>query len=191
MGTRSDIIVHRTDGKWHRIYCHWDGYLDHAGRILFDHYTSQAQAEALVALGDLSSLAESPAKPAGHSFDNRVKGYCVAYGRDRGEKDVAGLIADTLPGCWPEEGTWTEFTYVWTDGRWLVGDPDEGSQALFDLGDVLAGKKMIQPAIKAFGCVIGKHRAHDPGPPKDEPSGAPMLFVAPVVYRAAGRRARR
>src|SRR5882672_10337944 len=118
MGTRSDIIVHRADGRWHRIYCYWDGYLSHNGKILFDHYATQAQAEALVALGDMSSLAPRHTKPKGHSFNKPVKGYCVYYGRDRGESDVSGTIADTLAACWPVEDTWTEFTYVWDDGQW-------------------------------------------------------------------------
>jgi len=86
MGTRSDIIVHRADGKWARVYCHWDGYLSHNGRILFDHYTSQKQAEKLVSHGDMSSLAPRCSKPKGHSFDKPVKGFTVYYGRDRGEK---------------------------------------------------------------------------------------------------------
>ncbi len=47
MGTRSDIIVNRTDGKWARIYCHWDGYIEHKGKILFENYSSQEKAEAL------------------------------------------------------------------------------------------------------------------------------------------------
>lgn len=115
MGTRSDIIVHRADGKWHRVYCHWDGYLSHNGKILFDHYTAQKQVEALVAPGDLSSLAPKCTKPKGHSFDEAVKGYCVYYGRDRGEDDVAGTIGDTLFEVWPEQDAWTEFTYVWCD----------------------------------------------------------------------------
>lgn len=134
MGTRSDIIVHRADGKWHRIYCHWDGYLSHNGRILFDHYSSQKLAEKLVKPGDLSSLAPKCNKPKGHSFDHAVKGYCVYYGRDRDEKDVAGTIGDTLLDVWPGEDTWTEFTYVWDDGKWWTTMAGEGTQTLVDLG---------------------------------------------------------
>lgn len=165
MGTRSDIIVQRADGKWHRIYCHGDGYLSHNGQILFEHYTSQAQCEKLVEPGDMSVLASKCTKPKGHSFDKAVKGYCVYYGRDRGEKDVAGTIADTLPGCWPTNDTWTEFTYVWTEGQWWVGDPDEGTQTLINLGDALMGKKTLKPKVKAFGMVLGQHAAHDPKKP--------------------------
>lgn len=171
MGTRSDIIVHRADGKWHRIYCHWDGYLSHNGQILFDHYTGQKKVESLVSPGDLSVLAARCTKPKGHSFDKAVKGYCIYYGRDRDESDVAGTIGDTLFAVWPEQDTWTEFTYVWCDAQigekpqdpcWWVADPDKGTQDLVNLGDALQGKISVKPAIKAFGMVLGQHAPHDP-----------------------------
>jgi hypothetical protein len=157
MGTRSDIIVQRTDGKWHRIYCHWDGYLSHNGKLLFENYNSQKKAEALVAKGDMSSLGEKYSKPKGHTFDKPVNGYTVYYGRDRGEKDVGGTIADTLAGCWPEQDTWTEFTYVWVDGKWWVGDPDEGTQTLIELEAALKGEKKLRPLIKSPMGVLGRH----------------------------------
>ncbi len=174
MGTRSDIIVHRADGKWHRIYCHWDGYLSHNGKILFDHYTSQKHVEDLVALGDLSVL--GPKIGERHSFDNRsankkAKDWCCAYGRDRGEKDVGGTIGDTLFGVWPEADTWTEFTYAWADAVigekpldpcWWVGDPDKGTQDLVNLGDALQGKIEVRPLVKAFGMILGQHAGHNP-----------------------------
>jgi hypothetical protein len=183
MGTRSDIIVHCTDGKWRRIYCHWDGYLEHNGRILFDHYTGQKKVEQLIALGDLSSLGQSIGRK--HPFDpprmfapnvsmdevspeyaayaKRYGKMCKAYGRDRGETDTEPTVGDTLATVWPETDTWTEFTYVWDDGKWWVGDPDEGSQTLIDLGDALLGKKTLKPAVKAFGNVIGQHAKTAPG----------------------------
>jgi hypothetical protein len=162
MGTRSDIIVHRADGKWHRVYCHWDGYLSHNGRILFDHYTSQKQVEKLVSHGDMSSLAEKCTKPKGHSFDKCKEGYTVYYGRDRGEENAAGKVGDSLAEVWPEADTWTEFTYVWTEDKWWVADPDEGTQTLIDLGDALSGKRTVCPHIKAFGMTFGRHLPHDP-----------------------------
>ena len=176
MGTRSDIIVHCADGSWKRIYCHWDGYLSHNGRILFDHYTTQALAEALVAPGDMSSLAPKCDKPAGHSFDNKIEGYCVYYGRDRGETGVEPRVGKSLQAIWPPEDTWTEFTYVWADQNitdkprdpcWWVGDPDEGTQTLINLGDALMGKDKVTPRVKAFGMVIGQHAPHDPKKPDD------------------------
>lgn len=160
MGTRSDIIVKKTDGTFARTYCHWDGYLEHNGRILFDSYTSQTQVEALVALGGLSVLDDSIECPEGHTFDHRVNGHTLAYHRDRGDElDI--VTGDTLAAVWPGDDTWTEFTYVWDNGKWWVGDPDEGSQTLIDLGDALTGKKTLRPAVKACGMVLGQHNAVD------------------------------
>lgn len=170
MGTRSDIIVHRADDKWARIYCHWNGHIAQNGKLLAENYASQELAEALVALGDLSSLGPEIGKA--HPFEwrmnmrgkeetiafKRLDRMCLAYGRDRGEKDVDASVFETLALAWPDETTGTEFTYVWTDGQWWVGDPDEGTQTLILVADALAGTKTIHP--KAFGLnfVIGKHK---------------------------------
>lgn len=187
MGTRSDIIVHCSDGKWRRVYCHWDGYLSHNGQILFDHYTSQKKNEQLVALGDLSSLRanigrkhpfESPAPygtPQQEAYARKYGNMCKAYGRDRGESNVDAQVFSTLFLAWPGNDTGTEFTYVWCSSfeashpeisaaKWWVGDPDQGTQSLIDLGEALQGKVTITPAVKAFGgpLVIGRHKPYTP-----------------------------
>jgi hypothetical protein len=152
MGTRSDIIVERRDGKWKRVYCHWDGHVASNGRTLFEHYNSQKLAEAVVRLGDMSFLASKCSKPAGHSFDTPVEGYTVYYGRDRGEKGVRGHLFNSLEDAWPDEGTGTGFTYVWMISKsWFVGDADKGIYALTPLSDALAGINVPKPNIKAFG----------------------------------------
>lgn len=180
MGTRSDIIVKRQDGKYARIYCHWDGYVSHNGKILFEHYGTQAKAEALVFGGDLSSLSEKCTKPKGHSFNSVVPGHCVYYGRDRGEKGTEAQVFSTLRAAWPQDSG-TEFTYVWQDGKWLVGDPDADASSLVDLGWVLQDIKNREPrtAIKAFGgnFVIG-HRGGGIQPPR-RGAGKPSDNVPP------------
>lgn len=156
MGTRSDIIGKLSDGKWKRVYCHWDGYLDHNGKILADHYKTQERVEALLAPGDMSSLSAECSKPEGHSYDRPANGFTVYYGRDRGEANANGVVGDTLAAVWPPADTWTEFTYVWDGEKWWVGDPDdEGS--LIDLSDALQGEKLLRPAIKTPWGVIGRH----------------------------------
>lgn len=40
MGTRSSITVKMTDGSFKSVYCHFDGYLDHNGKMLAGHYNS-------------------------------------------------------------------------------------------------------------------------------------------------------
>ena len=84
MGTRSRIgVMHGDNCK--SVYCHWDGYLDHNGRILLEHYDS-SKANHLVALGDISSLDVDVEIPewVDHNFDNPSKGITAFYGRDRG-----------------------------------------------------------------------------------------------------------
>lgn len=87
MATRS-IIARQKDREVESIYCHWDGYPTHVGAILDGYYTDQESVDKLMALGSLSSLEPKCDRPVGHSFDSPVDGYCVAYGRDRGEGDV-------------------------------------------------------------------------------------------------------
>lgn len=153
MGTRSDIIVHRADGKWSRVYCHWDGYPDHHGPILLGHYNFQKMAEALVAPGDMSSLGEKCTKPKGHSFDHPKKGYCVYYGRDRGEEGTEASVGVTPLEAWGDlKDTGTEYSYIWNDGKWWITSPEAGFEAAIPLDyDVIEGRKKVQANIKAFG----------------------------------------
>ena len=89
MATRSTIAMEQPDGRVMQIYCHWDGYLDHNGRILLENYQDRAKVLALMLLGDISSLREDIGMA--HSFDDRYADsdprsrWCVSYGRDRGE----------------------------------------------------------------------------------------------------------
>lgn len=156
MGTRSNITVHRTDGKWARIYCHWDGYISYNGKILFENYKTQKKNEQLVRLGYLSSLGELVGKkhpfdkpprhvnfnydvtnPAYLEYDKKYGRMCTAYGRDRGEKDTKADIFDLLVDAWPEPDTDAEFIYVWTEGKWFVGRPNDGLSGLIPLSDAV------------------------------------------------------
>jgi hypothetical protein len=78
------------------IYCHWDGYLEHNGAILNEHYSASPKVNNLIALGDMSSLrAEIGDKHAFSQFElpkDEVEAFkkltenmCTFYGRDRGE----------------------------------------------------------------------------------------------------------
>ena len=41
MGTRSTIAIKNQDGSVTGIYCHWDGYVDHVGVMLKEHYNTE------------------------------------------------------------------------------------------------------------------------------------------------------
>lgn len=136
MGTRSRIGVMHGD-KCKSVYCHWDGYLGHNGRILFDHYDS-AKANHLVALGDLSSLGQylQAAEGLGHSFDKPVKDVCVFYGRDRGETGTDFKTDLTFEAFLARaDACGAEYYYIMRDGEWFVGTTYKS--------DVKMGSKLV------------------------------------------------
>jgi hypothetical protein len=87
MATRSHIGVRNTDGTIDYIYCHWDGYPEHVGKMLINHYQDMDKVNALMKLGDLSALGKEIGEK--HDFDKIVYGWCRAYGRDREETGVS------------------------------------------------------------------------------------------------------
>jgi len=97
MSTHATIIVkNRFTNKYDYIYLHSDGYPDHALTTLKSFYNNYNSAQTLVDLGDCSSLSEMCNKPETLSFDNRISGFCVFYGRDRGEVGTEKQTTDDL-----------------------------------------------------------------------------------------------
>jgi len=87
MATRSYIGVRNTDASVDYIYCHFDGYPDHNGKILTEHYSNINRVNELLNLGDLSVLGQFIGEKM--DFNKRVQDTCLAYGRDRGESNVS------------------------------------------------------------------------------------------------------
>ena len=114
MATRSHIGKKLENGTIKYIYCHWDGYPDHNGKILKEHYTNEAKVDALLELGSLSILGEEIGEQ--QDFDNRDTHHakwCLAYGRDRGENDVEAKTAESI-----SDMIWQDYHYVWVNGEW-------------------------------------------------------------------------
>ena len=89
MATRSTIALELADNSVLQVYCHYDGYPEHNGKILLNSYANPSLTADLVGLGDLSVLGNyisAEGKP--HSFEQPLKDVCVYYGRDRGETGV-------------------------------------------------------------------------------------------------------
>jgi len=129
MGTRSRIGIENRDGTVTSIYCHWDGYLSHVGRILHTNYTTEEKIRELMALGDLSSLGEEIGEQ--HTFDNpyqwgtveweAMERQCTAYSRDRGETDTEARVSPNREAYLKLS---EEYTYLWRDGEWSVLSED-------------------------------------------------------------------
>lgn len=165
MGTRSRIgVMHGDNCK--SVYCHWDGYLEHNGRILMEHYDS-AQANHLVALGDLSSLGkllgekhpfskydikdDDPERDATLALVERAEteNWCTFYGRDRGETGTEFKTTDTFEKFLElADGCGAEFYYIMKDGEWYCGTT-YGSDAKLGSKLVLLAEAMADADIEA------------------------------------------
>jgi hypothetical protein len=113
MSTRSHIGKKLEDGTIKYIYCHFDGYPEHNGKILKEHYTNEAKIDALLELGDISIL--GPEIGEEQDFDRREthhKDWCLAYGRDRGEANVKASICNEI------DFADQEYNYLWENGEW-------------------------------------------------------------------------
>ena len=129
MATRSTIALEYADGTVDQVYCHWDGYLEHNGKILFEHYSNPFKLQELMDLGDVSSLginigskhAFSPFEGDKNDYDAAMEaGATTFYGRDRGETGTEAKrfkdFADYKRNFQHEE-----FAYILrTDGKWYV-----------------------------------------------------------------------
>ncbi len=126
MATRSTIALEFADGTVQAVYCHWDGYLAHNGKILQEHYMDPFKVRDLVELGAISSLAPSIDKPEGHSFDKSVEGYTVFYARDRGEDLHVSKFKDYEE--YVKKHQYEEYDYILrqVNGKatWFVSDHD-------------------------------------------------------------------
>lgn len=105
MSTRSTISIQTPKGI-RSIYCHFDGYLRHNGKILLENYDTPDKVNALIDLGDISSLGENLEKTVAYHRDRgeplRINECSVAYDID--EQDYNYLFKD---------GSWT----YWKDRR--------------------------------------------------------------------------
>ena len=137
MATRSTIALEFADGTIGQVYCHWDGYLAHNGKMLQEYYSNPFVLRDLIDLGSLSSL--RPQIGTKHPFSmfeanmtqdeyaNLYRDMTTFYGRDRGEgqsdatyfKDYEHFLVD---------GQEEEYDYILRNvngvATWFVSDHD-------------------------------------------------------------------
>jgi hypothetical protein len=130
MATRSRIAIENQDGSVTSIYCHWDGYIKSNGVILNEKYNTKDKVEALIALGDISSLDET--------IDRTV-----AYHRDQ-DDDLIQTPFNNVEELF-EDGfrSGVEYIYCFTkDGIWLVNEL--GSVNVDILSEVIEEEGLIK-----------------------------------------------
>ena len=111
MATRSAIGYTLLTGEVRGIYCHWDGYVEHNGKILLESYTDAAKIAAMVELGDMSALAAEIAD-------------CIYYGRDRGETDVDAQNYNDVDEYVTHYADVCDYMYLWNGNEWLITNGD-------------------------------------------------------------------
>lgn len=122
MATRSNIGILNQDGTVSYIYCHFDGYPEHNGSILNKHYTTEGKVRMLMDLGDISVLGENIGEK--QDFNNRVKGTCLAYHRDRGEEKNEARTCSYVDYT---KEYFEEYVYLFTPGfGWEVRESGAG-----------------------------------------------------------------
>ena len=149
MATRSTIAIELADGKVKQVYCHWDGYLDHNGKILLEHYSDATVAEQLISNGDISSLGADIGEK--HDFDARYgrddsrSNWTKYYGRDRGEEDCNYKLFHDF-AHYKADHQYQEYEYILrNNGTWYVSCYERPFVPLIDaIADELIEKELAE-----------------------------------------------
>ena len=141
MGTRSTIALEFADGTVQQVYCHWDGYLEHNGKMLLEHYSNPFVLRDLIDLGGLSSLRstigtkhkfssfELATKIEQRIHEETTKDMCTFYTRDRGEKLIVHKFNDFQD--YLAHHQYEEYEYILRkDGNWYVKQHDNEYELL-------------------------------------------------------------
>jgi len=124
-GTRWNVGIEAPNGKIASTYGHYDGYPEHAGKMLKRYYSNTGKVKQLLKLGKqgISIIDKSIKGGDDHSFAKPKKGETIFYGRDRGEKDNHSNISKNREELLKGRNRWsggTEFMYIWSvkDKKW-------------------------------------------------------------------------
>ena len=128
MSTRARIALELEDGTVKSIYCHHDGYINGAGKNLFNNWDLESVAE-LIEGGNISGL--------GFNLETTV--FYVRDNEEEMEDNVAD-IHESIDDFF--EGDIEMFGYLLTsDGEWLVKENTAFSSGeVSKLGDILYGE---------------------------------------------------
>ena len=136
MATRSTIAMEFADGTVQQIYCHWDGYLEHNGKILFNHYVDPYKTRELIDMGGISSLC--------NTIEETKQG---AYHFWRGEELRVEKFNDFQD--YLAHHQYEEYEYILRkDGHWYVQAHDDAfvmlKSALADAQDLIAQEETAE-----------------------------------------------
>ena len=111
MSTRSNIALESLDGTVRAIYCHHDGYPEGVGALLATYYRTDEAIEDLLALGDLSTLDQTPTES--RAYSTAANKYPATIYKSRADYAESAEHSDV------------EYLYLNVCGCWLVYDVDK------------------------------------------------------------------
>jgi hypothetical protein len=120
MGTRSTIALEFADGTVEQVYCHWDGYLEHNGKILAEHYMDPFKVKELLALGGFSSLEATVEGTAATAYTQRGEECRIEKYKDIADyrENVYGEEYDYILCQREGRAVWFVRSYA-TQGNWV------------------------------------------------------------------------
>ena len=120
MSTRSRIGLELPNGNIYSVYHHWDGYPEWLGRILKQHYNTDAAVKKLIDGGDMSSCYSD----TGWDYDEK-RDPQPCYYSERGE-DCPPRTDATIQEYFANANSWEEYCYIYTTfGEWLCFEIDK------------------------------------------------------------------
>lgn len=130
------MIALQDGDKLTAIYCHFDGYVEGVGITLLNHWNTTDRVRSLMELGDLSSLGTEVGEK--QDFDRRTsKDWCLAYGRDRGEKGTEAKPFHSLHYAEGAHG-YVDYFYVFDGSQWLF--KARGNKSYVSVKEYLEGR---------------------------------------------------
>lgn len=101
MSTRSFICKYDTDKKAYRaIYCHFDGYVKGVGAMLDAIYDTESKVDALLDLGDISSLEPTVEETRKNAYKNSKPRYLAHIDEEVLNSDIEFVYLYISKGLW-------------------------------------------------------------------------------------------
>ncbi|TWT71544.1 hypothetical protein [Crateriforma conspicua] len=103
MSTRATIAVRRPSGDYLATYLHFDGYPEHAGRLLEANYLTAEEVETLVQRGDIRCLDSELGEPEYY------------------DAEVPSAVLPTLDSLLDySRNCAATYVYIFDDGQWAT-----------------------------------------------------------------------
>ena len=107
MSTRCRIAIQNKDQSYNSIYCHFDGYPQHTGKLLAQYWTNIENVSSLINSGDVSVLDRSYQKTKFYSRE-----YNTAITQALIAKDLDELLQQT-------QDCGGEYVYAYINNHWF------------------------------------------------------------------------